>query len=355
MPSALSEFEENEEEIRQVLMEDVQRSLTSTLASNRRLSNEARTRFMTSQRMMDEDQASGPVSRNNIAFDIDGIATASRGTFSTKGSFYEQAGNYEGTFRRLFSGDFDILHDTDTGSTTATLSGKLAWERMVSEQTMLGYFIGGELGLSQIDGTFNGDQNSLGVSIGRYFVSALQDDLFADGFVSLGMGRNDLTMGNGTLDLESDYATRTLTLGTALTGVIEREGYEIWPELALTYGKTFIGDVDFTGRAYGLVDNTLSLVAGDVSIANLTFRPEFRVPMDGLAVADSRSLFSFAPRAICEQVKTTITTQGCGGGAELGIVSTSEDRMTDVNARIMMDWISDSTRSGLQFNLVYRF
>ena len=168
-------------------------------------------------------------------------------------------------------------------------------------------------------------------------------------------GRNDLTMGNGTLDLESDYATRTLTLGTALTGVIEQKGFEIWPELAFTYGKTFIGDVEFTGRAYGLVDNALSLDAGDVSIANLTFRPEFRVPMDGLAVADSRSLFSFSPRAICEQVKTTVTTEGCGGGAELGIISTSEDGMTDVNARIMMDRIGDSTRSGLQFNLEHRF
>ena len=32
------------------------------------------------------------------------------------------------------------------------------------------------------------------------------------------------------------------------------------PELAFSYGKTWIGDVGFTGVAYGLTDNTLSLM-----------------------------------------------------------------------------------------------
>jgi hypothetical protein len=51
---------------------------------------------------------------------------------------------------------------------------------------------------------------------------------------------------------------------------------------------SLLGNVDFTGRAYGLVDNMLSLDAGDVTVANLTFRPEVRLPTDGLPVAESR-------------------------------------------------------------------
>ena len=55
----------------------------------------------------------------------------------------------------------------------------------------------------------------------------------------------------------------------------------------------------FTGRAYGLVDDTLSLNAGNVSVANLTFRQEVIWGLDAATVADSNSQLSFAPRMIC--------------------------------------------------------
>lgn len=365
--SPASEFEKYREEIKQVLIDEAERSLRSTLSVNQRLVRGARERFVADQRQRDacteEDTAAaetsvcgiGLVSRNNVPFDVDGSFELSGSTLSTNGNSFEQTGDYEGTYRRLFFGDFDIQHDADTDSTTAKLTARVAWEHLVSDKTILGYFVGGELARSTINGTFDGDQDRFGLTVGGYAVRQLDEQLFVDGFISFGAGRNDLEMANDVLALTSDYTTRTATAGAALSGIYEYDQYEFRPELAFSYGKTFIDDVDFTGRAYGLVDNALSLDAGDVSIANLTFRPEFRVPMDGLAVADSRSLFSFAPRAICEQVKTTVTTEGCGGGAELGIVSTSEDGMTDVNARIMMDRIGDSTRSGLQFNLEHRF
>jgi hypothetical protein len=38
-------------------------------------------------------------------------------------------------------------------------------------------------------------------------------------------------------------------LGAALSGVIEQKGYEIWPELSISYGRTWIGNVTFTGSA----------------------------------------------------------------------------------------------------------
>lgn len=42
----------------------------------------------------------------------------------------QQTGDYEGTQRRLFFGDFDVQHDSDTGSSTATLTARVAWEQM---------------------------------------------------------------------------------------------------------------------------------------------------------------------------------------------------------------------------------
>ena len=364
--SPASEFDRYESEIRQVIVAEAVRSLRNTISSNQRLVRAARERFIR------ESDASkicnselGPVSvdkcgsdhagSNNVAFDVDGGFSVNGFTLSTIGTFFQQKGNDEGTRRRLFFGDFDVQHDGETGSSTATLSGKIAWEQMVSEKTMLGYFIGGELARSNIAGAFEGDQNRLGVNVGGYAVHELADKVYLDGFLSFGAGRNNLHMANKVLALESDYTTRSATLGAALSGVIEQDGFEIWPELSFSYGRTWIGEVGFTGSAYGLVDNTLSLDAGAVTLANLMFRPEFRVPLDGLAAGDSFNLFTFAPRLICEQIKTTTTLNDCGGGVEFGITIRSADALSNVTARIMSDRLGERANSSLQLNFDHRF
>ncbi|MDB4214001.1 fibronectin type III domain-containing protein, partial [Octadecabacter sp.] len=182
--SPASEFAAKEASIRSVITNDAQRTLNSTLASNTRLTRDARGRFLTSREQMQSD-GTGLASRNTIALDVDGIAVATPEQMSTQGMFFAQTGNFEGTQRRLVFGDFDIQRDGDTGSTTATINGKVAWEQMLSEQTMLGYYLGGEVARSNIQGSFTGTQDKYGVSVGGYFVHALQENLFLDGFASL--------------------------------------------------------------------------------------------------------------------------------------------------------------------------
>ena len=104
-----------------------------------------------------------------------------------------------------------------------------------------------------------------------------------------------------------------------------------------------------------MVDDTLSLNAGSVTLANVMFRPEFRIPLDGLQASKSLSLLTFAPRMICEQVKATTTTKNCGSGAEFGIAAHSADGLSNVNAKILADRLGNSTKSGLQLNLEHRF
>ena len=77
--------------------------------------------------------------------------------------------------------------------------------------------------------------------------------------------------------------------------------------------------------------------------------------MDGLATSESSSVFSFAPRVMCERVKVASTTNNCGSGAELGISSSSSDGLTLVNATIIADRFGNSTRGSLQLNLQHRF
>jgi hypothetical protein len=353
-PSPASAFAQDESEIRAVIVNDVTRSLQSTMSANDRMIRDARGRFIDSQRQSSEGEGALS-SNNNVAFDIDGSANVNGTTLRTKGTFFGQQGNFEGTQRRLVFGDFDVQHDGDTGSSTATITGRIAWEQMTSNDTMLGYFIGGELAQSNIAGSFEGDQNRLGVTAGGYVVHQLNEQVFLDGFITLGAGRNNLEMANDVLALESDYTTQTATVGAELSGVYEYGQYEFHPELAFSYGKTWMGDVGFTGRAYGLVNNTLSLDAGNVSIANLTLRPEIVWALDAETVADSNSQLSFAPRLICERTIATATIQDCGAGAEIGLMSQSEDGLSSANIRFVVDRVGNSNRSSVVLNLEQRF
>lgn len=347
-------FSEHEADIRLTIVNDATRSLQSVVGANRLMTQKARQRFVESNQESLPGQAMLFIN-NNVPLDVNGTADISGTSLGTKGTFFGQTGNAEGTQRRLVFGDFDVQHDGNTGSSTATLTGRMAWEQMTSSDTMLGYFIGGELARSNIEGAFAGDQNRIGVTVGGYGVHSLSDNLFVDGFVTLGAGRNNLTMANDVLALDSDYTTRTATVGGTLSGRIEQKDFDIWPELSFVYGRTWIGDVGFTGRAYGLVDDTLSLNAGSVTLANVMFRPEFRIPLDGLQASKSLSLLTFAPRMICEQVKATTKTKNCGSGAEFGIATHSADGLSNVNAKILADRLGNSTKSGLQLNLEHRF
>ena len=116
-----------------------------------------------------------------------------------------------------------------------------------------------------------------------------------------------------------------------------------------------LGDIVFTGRAYGLTDKTLSLDAGYVSIASLTLRPEVIIPIGADFVADTNTQLSFAPRLVCEQIKSTTKTSDCGTGGELGFSSTSEDGLSSADMRILMDRINGGTRSSFVFSVEHKF
>lgn len=332
---------EPEDALREVLQDEALRGLNASLGASQRMMRDAR------QRLIEGNEG-------NVALDVDGSFDADGLSVSSKGSFFQQSALASGA-RRLFFGDFDVQHDHETGSTTATLSGRLAWERMVDGATLFGYFVGGELARSNIDGAFEGDNDRIGLTLGGYAVHELAEKIYLDGFATIGAGRNNLEMADDVLALESDYTTRSATIGAALSGVIAQKGFEIRPELSFSAGRTWLGDLGFTGRVSGVVDNTLVLDAGTVQVLNLTFRPEFVVPLDGLSVADSKTLFSFAPRLRCEEVDTGEAERNCGAGAELGLSGGTADGLTTVSARIAADRLGGETSSSLQVTLDHRF
>ncbi|MFM2350408.1 MAG: hypothetical protein RIR04_1374, partial [Pseudomonadota bacterium] len=336
-----TEFAVKQDAVRQTLTNDATRGLTSAMSANQSLVQAAKGRFMVG-------------ANQNVALDVDASFTATPISLSTMGTFLGQSAYNDGT-RRLIFGTFDVQRDKVSGASTATFNGKIAWEKAVSDSTLLGYFLGGDVAQSNISGNFTGDQAHLGVSAGGYGVHKMADQVYLDGFVSFGAGRNDLTMSDDVLALGSEYTTRTATFGLALSGLIEAKRYEVLPELALTVGRTWIDTVAFTGTAYGASDDSLSLDASMVTQARLTLIPELRIPLDGVAADKSLNLLTLAPRLICLQTSPTSTATTCGGGAEIGLQHHSTDGQTTATARILSDWVDGRTSTSVQLSLVIAF
>ena len=343
------DFAANETAIRTVLVDDMMRAVRSSLNASARMMSDVR------GRLRGTGGSVPTLSTRSMPLEIDGVASADAGSLSTRGTATASLIRHNGAYRRLFFSDFDIQHDLDTDNTTATLSARVAWEHMVADGTLLGYYLGAEASESDINGTFAGDQTRLGLNVGGYVAHRLADTLYTDAYVSLGVGHSDLDMSNGTLALESDYRSETVTVGASISGAYAYTDYEFRPELAVNYGKTQIGTVFFTGRAYGLVDDTLSLIAGSVSVANVTLRPEVIYAIQNSPTANTNTSLSFSPRLICERTMATRRTENCGGGGEVGYTAHSNDGLRNIDFRIAVDKVGSSRRSSAVLGVEMRF
>lgn len=343
------DFAANETAIRTVLLDDMMRAVRSSLNASARMMSDVR------GRLRGADDSVPTLSTRSVPLEIDGVASADAGTLSIRGTATASLIRNSGAYRRLFFSDFDIQHDLDTDNTTATLSARVAWEHMVADGTLLGYYIGAEASESDINGTFAGDQTRLGLNVGGYVAHRLADTLYTDAYVSIGVGHSELDMSNGTLALESDYRSETVTVGASISGSYDYTDYEFRPELAVNYGKTQIGTVFFTGRAYGLVDDTLSLNAGSVSVANVTLRPEVIYAIQNSPTANTNASLSFSPRLICERTMATRRTQNCGSGGEVSYTAYSNDGLRNIDFRFAVDKVGSSRRSSAVLGVEMRF
>ena len=343
------DFAANETAIRTVLVDDMMRAVRSSLNASARMMSDVR------GRLRGADGSVPTLSTRSMPLEIDGAASANAGTLSTRGTATASLTRHSGAYRRLFFSDFDIQHDLDTDNTTATLSARVAWEHIVADGILLGYYVGAEASESDINGTFAGDQTRLGLNVGGYIAHRLAETLFTDAYLSLGVGHSELDMSNGTLALESGYRSETVTVGASISGSYDYTDYEFRPELAFNYGKTQIGTVFFTGRAYGLVDDTLSLNAGSVSVANVTLRPEVIYAIQNSSTANINAFLSFSPRLICERTMATRRTQNCGSGGEVGYTAHSNDGLRNIDFRITVDKVGSSRRSSALLGVEMRF
>ena len=360
------EFARHKAELTEIIQADALRSLRGSSASQQRLSRGARDRIMEASRqnsICDEDQRDVSVeqriecdnSADNVALNVDGTAQFASGVLSAGGTFYELLGGIETDEQRLFYGDFDLQRDAD-GDTTASFNAKMAWEQQLNGASLWGYFVGGSFGNSDIGGTFEGSNDKVSLEAGLYGAHNFGRNLYADGYAAVGFGANNLELDNGVLVLDSNFTTRSFTTGMALSGVYTEGTFEVRPELAVNYGKTWISDVGFTGQAYGLTDGTLSLDAGSVELGTITLRPEFIIPLDQQSPSQSNTTLSISPRFMCEGTRqSSVSVDHCGSGAELGLGYRSDDGLGQADIGLMMDNIAGGTRSSWNARIELKF
>ena len=349
--SPASAFEERKEVVEVAVKTEVQKALTTNLAANQRMLSAGMGCFVANKRSISSGQ---PQANLFVPFDVDGNASYSDQKLKANGDFFALSSTNDGKSQKAVFGDFDVISDSD-GNTSGYFNGRFAIETTVSDDLMLAYFAGASIGRALMDGTFKGSQNSYGLSVGGYFVRSFNDTVYVNGFASLGQSNHKLEIADDTLDLNSSYNTRTATLGGTVTGVMPQAGYEIWPELGFTYANTKVGTMDFTGTAYGLTADNLSLDGGSVEMGNVSFAPQFKVQFSEALIEDYASTFSIAPKVTCESVRNTTTTKGCGTGATMGLQSASDDGMTNLNVGFEYADVNNLKRRSLKLSVEHRF
>lgn len=360
------------EEIKEVIIEQEVRTLRTHIDASQRAVRSARERyiqdakdrFVADQRCsaLEEDDVGQTldtefdiecrrdiVARGDTPLGFSGTLLATQDSAQANGSFFGQRSSFDGSRRRLIFGSFDVSRYSG-GDVAATFNGRIAWERALSNDALLGYFISANASQTSVKGNFSGTHRGYGLSTGAYYIDEIRENLFWDGFVAFGVGRNNLDLSNGVKDVDGDYDARSIQLGLALSGRKEYKSFDLRPELSIAYGYSQIGAVDLNvNTANASLKDTIA--AGNVGLGTISFTPQIIFPLVAAGRVFDAGEFSIAPSVACEQLKTTTSKTQCGGGLELEWSASSDDGLRQFSARISRDVMGPSMRDslGLEF------
>ncbi|MDG1745195.1 MAG: cadherin-like beta sandwich domain-containing protein, partial [Planktomarina sp.] len=335
----------HQDELAELIRREAGRELRVGLAADQRMVRAGFQRFAANR------QSTAQGVNSFMPFDITGTARYRNGSFRTTGDFFALSTVGGKQWHRVAFGNFDFLSDS-LGNSSGYLNARLAFETQFSEDMMLGYYLGADIGKAKVGGTFNGTQNSLGLSLGGYFNRIYSDELIVSGFASLGQRQHDFEASNNTLAVSSDYRIAIGRVGGTITGIIERGKVVIWPELSFNIARTGIGSIPVSATAYGLTNNNLSLHAGGVDLASISFTPHVKLGADGGVVPGYRSSFSIGPKISCEAVHASGLNNDCGSGAVLGMKMISNDGGTVFQADLEHEGIGGTKRRSV--NLLFQ-
>lgn len=341
-----------------VIVEEATRALRADIVSNQDANQSARARHAAAVRctsLREEDPSAhqiecvdGSVARASTPLTFDGSLQATDKQASAVGKFFSQTSSGNDESATLFFGDFDITR-FEGGDVSAVLTARIARERMIADDVLLGFFFSTTATHSDLTATVDGQRTGYGLSAGAYVVDRLSDTLTWDGYLSVGAGRNNLDVNEGGDDISSDYNTKSVLMGFALSGSKEYETFEVRPELNLSVGYTDIGDV--------ALDSLIPSVAnvGSVTLGRISFEPDFVFPLVASARSFDESTLIITPNVACEYLDSVSSDTDCGGGLSIEWNASSADDRNFFTVQVSRDVLAGETRDSIGMQLESHF
>lgn len=234
------------------------------------------------------------------AFDVDGRFRATGASVNSDGVFSEVHINCATFERTLTRGNFSLNYDDDLGL-QGMLNTTFARETQRGDNRIDGRFLGFYLSQTDVDtGTADGMITGFGVNGGLYTARANDNGTFTDMYAAASLGRHsfDLDFAASTTG-EGSYIYGGLFAGAALSGMIERNGYDLRPRAGIDLGYGFADDADVTAEQGGSTDT--GTVAIDPVFGLRAFaEASFLLDQGGTEIgASTHESLELTPRVIC--------------------------------------------------------
>ncbi len=274
---------------------------------------------------------------------------ASGGKIDTNLTMTKSSKSYSSDYTTYTSADVFFNRNKDD-SLSRGVAGQIQFERMLSDKTMLGYFVGGSVGLMNEAGTLTTSMQAVGLKLGSYFVRELEGNVILDGYASVVTSSNDLRFTTDVMTANSNYLTQAGAVGLNLTGIIPLASVEIRPTGSLSLTRSIGQTVNFD-VSVGSASSTETATHGSITQSKLSFAPEVRMPFSQTSFGGS-SVATFTPKVTCQQLVKTTTTRNCGQGIALGVDTISKDGLTNVIVGTSFDQMGGQSSSSIELKVM---
>ena len=334
MPTPSAAFAGVKADVESKMAANARTQLNDFTTSTSSIVGSARSRFM---------NTSGVADSSDTALNGD----VSSGSSDLKGSTKRVTSTADGKNTSIIEVQYQYT-ETKEGLKSQNASGQIINEAKLSDSLTFGRFLGATLGDGEAIGTNNIDIDFMGAQAGAYLVGNTKGGLVYDTYFAGSVIENKMGVTTSLMTADSKYYSSMLTTGASITGTLQVKKVEIRPTLSTDLSYMFRETADFDVKV-GSATSVEQAAYGDISKAQITFAPEFRLPFG------EGSVITATPNVKCRYLKQGTATEDCGQGISLGFRSTSKDGLLNLTAKAGMDRIGSETTSSLRLQIEQRF
>ena len=294
MPTPSAAFAAVKADVESKMAANARTQLNDFTTSTSSIVGSARSRFMNTSGVADSSDTAlnGNVSSNGS---------------DLKGSTKRVTSTADGKATSIIEVQYQYT-ETKEGLKSQNASGQIINEAKLSDSLTFGRFLGATLGDGDAVGTNNIDIEFMGAQAGAYLVGNTKGGLVYDTYFAGSVIENKMGVTTSLMTADSKYYSSMLTTGASITGTLQVKKVEIRPTLSTDLSYMFRETADFNVKV-GSATSVEQAAYGDISKAQITFAPEFRLPFG------EGSVITATPNVMCRYLKQGTATEDCGQGS----------------------------------------